>query len=89
MKHALRIKKTLEEDAEYAKLKETTDDYKNLVQTVLKIDEQKLKDLIDLEHLEKSDIDYYKKKPTEYAEYYLTFKSNRTKTKDVFEKENM
>ena len=89
MKHATRIKKALEEDAEYAKLKETTEDYKNLIQTVLKIDDQKLKDLIDLEHLEKNDIEYYKKKPAEYAEYYLTFISNRNRAREIYEKENM
>ena len=45
-KHNARIKKALENDPNYTKLRESTKDYKNLVDTVLKIDEDKLKDLI-------------------------------------------
>ena len=71
-KHNSRIKKALESDNDYANLKENNEEYQKLIQTILKIDENNLKDLIELEPLDKNEIQYYKKNHKEFAEYYLT-----------------
>ena len=79
----------MESDKEFAALYENQEEFRKLIETILKTDESKLKDLIDLEALEKNEKNYYKKNLTDFAEYYLTLEENRIKARAIYEKENM
>ena len=88
-KHNAIVKKALENDKEYAELKKDTEEYIKLQTVILKLDPKKLKGLLDLEQLDKTEYAFYKKNVKDYAEFYLINQDNRRKTKEIAEKELM